>query len=117
MKCIQIVPKHSAILSAYPNRSIHANHMQMARFSGTKDAGYVSVSDQLWLWVDTLQKEADAQAKADSGLQIPAEEVRERRNRRFGTMQDVISGSQYCGSVKRWRRTSFPGQPDRWKGL
>jgi protein SERAC1 len=54
MKCIQIVPKHSVILSAHPNRSIHANHMQMTKFSSNKDAGYVSVSDQLWLWVDTL---------------------------------------------------------------
>jgi hypothetical protein len=51
--------------------------MQMTKFSSNKDAGYVSVSDQLWLWVDTLQKEADAQAKAGSGLQMPAEEVRE----------------------------------------
>jgi protein SERAC1 len=83
--------------------------MQMARFSGTKDAGYVSVSDQLWLWVDTLQKEADAQAKADSGLQIPAEEVRERRNRRFGTMQDVVSGSQYSGSVNTGGGPVFQG--------
>jgi hypothetical protein len=83
--------------------------MQMTRFSGSKDAGYVSVSDQLWLWVDTLQKEADAQAKAGSGLQMPAEEVRERRNRRFGTMQDVVSGSQYCGSVNAGGGPVFQG--------
>jgi protein SERAC1 len=108
-KCIQIVPKHSAILSAYPNRSIHANHMQMTKFSGTKDAGYVSVSDQLWLWVDTLQKEANAQAEAGSGLQMPAEEVRERRNRRFGTMQDVVSESQYSGSVNAGGGPVFQG--------
>jgi hypothetical protein len=73
--------------------------MQMTKFSGTKDAGYVSVSDQLWLWVDTLQKEADAQAKAGSGSQMPAEEVRGKRDRKFGTTQDVVSGSYYCGSV------------------
>jgi hypothetical protein len=60
--------------------------MQMTKFSGTKDAGYVSVRDQLGLWVDTLQKEADARTKAGSGLQLLAEEVRERRNKRFGTM-------------------------------
>jgi len=83
--------------------------MQMTKFSGTKDAGYVSVSDQLWLWVDTLQKEADAQAKVGSGLQMPAEEVRERRNRRFGTMQDVVSGSQYCGSVNAGGGPVFQG--------
>ena len=83
----------------------------MTRLSGIKDAGYIGVSDQLWLWVDTLQKEANAQAKAGSGLQMPAEEVQERRNRRFGTMQDVVSGSQYCGSVNAgggsWIMDSF----------
>ena len=82
--------------------------MQMTKFSSTKDSGYVSVSDQLWLWVDTLQKEADAQADAGSGSQMPAEEVRERRNRRFGTMQDV-SGSQYCGSVNTGGGPVFQG--------
>jgi protein SERAC1 len=81
----------------------------MTQFSGTKDAGYVSVSDQLWLWVDTLQKEADAQAKAGSESQIPAEEIRERRNRRFGTMQGVVSGSQYFGSVNAGGGPVFQG--------
>ena len=81
----------------------------MTRFSSVKDAGYVSVSDQLWLWVDTLQKEADAQAKAGSGLQMPAEEVREGCNRRFGTTQDVVSGSQYCGSVNAGGGPVFQG--------
>jgi protein SERAC1 len=83
--------------------------MQMTRFSSAKDAGYVSVSDQLWLWVDTLQKKADAQAKAGSGSQMLAEEVRERRNRRFGTMQDAVSGSQYCGSVSAGGGPVFQG--------
>jgi hypothetical protein len=83
--------------------------MQMTRLSGIKDAGYIGVSDQLWLWVDTLQKEANAQAKAGSGLQMPAEEVQEWRNRRFGTMQDVVSGSQYCGSVNAGGGPVFQG--------
>jgi hypothetical protein len=40
---------------------------------------------------------------------MPAEEVRERRNRRFGTMQDVVSGSQYCGSVNAGGGPVFQG--------
>ena len=36
--------------------------MQMSRFSSDKDPGYVAVSDQLWLWVETLQKEYEVQA-------------------------------------------------------
>ncbi|KAJ9656083.1 hypothetical protein H2201_008655 [Coniosporium apollinis] len=105
----KIVPDHSAILSAYPNRSIHANHMQMTKFSSAKDAGYVAVSDQLWLWVDALQKEAEAQAKAASASQVSPEEIRERRNRRFGTMQDVVSGSQHFGSVNSGGGPVFQG--------
>lgn len=34
----------------------------MSRFSSDKDPGYVAVSDQLWLWVETLQKEYEVQA-------------------------------------------------------
>jgi hypothetical protein len=81
----------------------------MTRFSSAKDAGYVSVSDQLWLWVDTLQQEADAQAKAGSELQVSAEEIREKRNGRFGTMQDVVGGTQYCGSVNSGGGPVFQG--------
>jgi protein SERAC1 len=83
--------------------------MQMTKFSGVKDAGYVSVSDQLWLWVDTLQKEADAQAKVGSGLQMSAEEVREKRYSRFGPMQDVVSGTHYFGSVNTGGGPVFQG--------
>lgn len=43
----KIMPDHSALLGAYPNRSIHGNHMQMVRFTGARDVGHVAVSDQL----------------------------------------------------------------------
>jgi protein SERAC1 len=51
----QIVPKHSAILAAYPNRGIHANHMDMTKFSSPQDAGYIAVSGQLWRWVKEIK--------------------------------------------------------------
>lgn len=38
--------------------------MQMSRFSSDKDPGHVAVSDQLWLWVETLQKEYEVQDPA-----------------------------------------------------
>ncbi|KAF2745974.1 hypothetical protein M011DRAFT_405378, partial [Sporormia fimetaria CBS 119925] len=47
-----IVPRQSAILTGYPNASIHQNHSNMTKFSGDRDAGYVRVRDQLWIWVD-----------------------------------------------------------------
>ncbi|KAI9736938.1 MAG: hypothetical protein M1835_003291 [Candelina submexicana] len=53
----EIVPKHSAILSAYGNCGIHANHMDMTKFSSANDAGYRAVSGQLWLWVNEIEEE------------------------------------------------------------
>lgn len=31
--------------------------MQIARFSGKMDQGYVAVSDQLWTWVDSIESQ------------------------------------------------------------
>lgn len=61
----QIVEDHSAILSGCSNRSIHADHMGMTKFGGNRDPGYVAVSEQLWLWVHTLE-DLEAQAQAAS---------------------------------------------------
>jgi protein SERAC1 len=54
---IKIVPKHSAILSAYRCQSIHANHMDMTRFSGANDPGYQAVSGELWLWANEIEEQ------------------------------------------------------------
>ena len=51
-----IVPRQSAILPEYPNASIHQNHSDMTKFSGTTDPGYVRVRGQLWLWVNAISK-------------------------------------------------------------
>ena len=56
----KIVPSHSAILSAYQNKSIHGNHMDMTKFTGRNDAGYDSVKGQIWIWVDELQTAPNA---------------------------------------------------------
>jgi protein SERAC1 len=53
---LQIVPRQSAILPDYPNASIHQNHSEMTKFTSEKDAGYVRVRDQLWLWVEEAKK-------------------------------------------------------------
>ncbi|CAI7655933.1 unnamed protein product [Penicillium pancosmium] len=69
----QIVPNYSAILNNYGNRSIHGNHMQMTRFSGKTDQGYVAVSDQLWAWVEAIESRS---------LPEPATPVPNRINQR-----------------------------------
>jgi len=50
-------------LSAYPNRGIHANHMDITRYSDPQDAGYRAVSDQLWLWVNDIETEIEEDEK------------------------------------------------------
>ncbi len=52
----EIVPKHSAILPAYNSIGIHANHMDMAKFTNAEDPGYLSVSSELLRWVRAVQK-------------------------------------------------------------
>lgn len=71
----------------------------MTKFSSAKDPGYIAVSDQVWLWVHTLQKAAEARAKAAAAAQESVEEIRKRRNERFASMQDFASGPQYSGAV------------------
>lgn len=56
----QIVPKQSAILTAYPNNGIHATHTGMTKFKTTRYAGYVRVHDQLWFWYDIVEESQDA---------------------------------------------------------
>lgn len=58
-KLLQIVPKQSAILTAYPNNGIHATHTGMTKFKTAKDAGYVRVHDQLWLWYNAVEESQD----------------------------------------------------------
>jgi hypothetical protein len=55
----KIVPEESAILEQYSNASIHANHMDMARFSSEADNGYLAVSGVLKGWIDALEKPVD----------------------------------------------------------
>ncbi|KAJ5752545.1 hypothetical protein N7520_009462 [Penicillium odoratum] len=61
----KIFEDHSAILSGCSNRSIHADHMGMTKFSGNRDPGYVAVSGQLWLWVKLLE-DMDSQAQTQT---------------------------------------------------
>jgi len=50
----EIVPKSSAILPAFPCQGIHANHMDMAKFSSRNDVGFRAVCDQLSVFLDDL---------------------------------------------------------------
>ena len=73
--------------------------MQMTKFGSSRDSGYVSVSSQLWLWADAIEK-AQAEARAQAGQQVTVEEVRETRNRRFGTIPDITQQQNNYGEVR-----------------
>lgn len=88
---MQIVPDHSAVLSAYPNRSIHGNHMQMTRFTGPRDPGFVAVSDKLWQWVDELETQSQT-------TPVPEPEPTFRSHRMIDSGGGaVFQGSQFAG--------------------
>ncbi|KAJ5903949.1 hypothetical protein N7504_006332 [Penicillium tannophilum] len=89
----KIVEDHSAILSGCSNRSIHADHMGMTKFGGNRDPGYVAVSEQLWLWVHTLE---DLEAKAQ------AASVRTQQQQQQRTI-DSGGGPIFLGSVTAGR--------------
>lgn len=47
----QVVPQHSAILPDYTSISIHADHMNMTKFSSAEDPGFVAVHSEIRRWV------------------------------------------------------------------
>ena len=67
--------------------------MDMTKFSGPHDTGYIRVRDQLWLWVEALRREAEVHMEAQNWLQLSRTELRENQNQRFVTLQDTISNT------------------------
>ncbi|OBT58021.1 hypothetical protein VE04_02531 [Pseudogymnoascus sp. 24MN13] len=75
-----IVPEYSATLSQYPNQSIAANHMDMTRFSGTKDEGYQKVLSRVQ---DTIEMMEPSEIPSDDLKSHPHDEKRKRCHRIF----------------------------------
>ncbi|KAJ5663921.1 hypothetical protein N7507_004652 [Penicillium longicatenatum] len=92
----KIVEDHSAILSGCSNRSIHADHMEMTKFGSNRDPGYVAVSQQLWLWIYTLE-ESKAQAQA-----APVSTTQLQPHQQQHTI-DSGGGPMFLGSVTAGR--------------
>jgi hypothetical protein len=61
----KIVPEESAILEQYSNASIHANHMDMAKFDNEADVGYLAVCGVLKDWIDNLVDGSDRKIGVD----------------------------------------------------
>lgn len=105
------MPSHSAILCGYQSRSIHADHMQMARFKNAQDPGYISVSDQLWFWVEQLRNSLEMVSKAEVELQPSAEEIRGRRNKKFHSLQGGVSEANFYAPVHSEGGQVLQGNP------
>ncbi|KAI9666477.1 MAG: hypothetical protein M1821_004413 [Bathelium mastoideum] len=69
----KIVPRHSAILPAYQNASLHGDHMSMTKFSDKNDSGYVRVCGVLWLWVSEMENKRHRNTEDDSQDGLRAE--------------------------------------------
>lgn len=62
----KIVPKHSAILLGSTPRSIRADHVNMTKFSGRQDDGYMSVFNVLRRWATPAPAENNATAAEET---------------------------------------------------
>lgn len=60
---LQVVPNTSALLHGHTAISIHANHMEMARFGGDDSPGYVKILGELRRWIDRWVSEKPENAQ------------------------------------------------------
>lgn len=72
--------------------------MGMTKFATAGDAGYQAVSSQLWNWIDDI--ESSQQGSATSEPKISLGEIRQKRERKFATMADVLEpAAVYGGNI------------------
>ncbi|KAL2859821.1 esterase/lipase family protein [Aspergillus lucknowensis] len=49
---VPVVPESSAVIRSDPNGPIHGTHREIVKFKDNKDAGYLSVKEQLGAWLE-----------------------------------------------------------------
>lgn len=57
--CLKIVPKCSAILDRYTSIGIHANHMDMTKFSSDQDPDYRNVLSELQRFIQPQEQQPE----------------------------------------------------------
>jgi hypothetical protein len=96
----KIVSEDSARLEQYPSLSIHANHMDMTKFSGNTDAGYISVRGILQDWIGKLKKEgATASNPTSSTSQEAAPQSISTANNTYNISMNSQGGPQFQGGT------------------
>lgn len=109
----KIVERESAILPAYDNCSINADHRTMTKFTGRADAGYGQVRGVLERWIKDYESNT-SRSNADQPVNAPkATDNATRVSSYHGPVFNgpisgryVIPGSQTTGSTVNF---NFPG--------
>ncbi|KAH7258710.1 hypothetical protein B0J15DRAFT_465964 [Fusarium solani] len=86
-----IVPMHSAILPAYNSIGIRQNHVTMTKVESENDAGFQSVSSELWMWVAMIRGGNTRDVPQASIQDLPEQSNRELWP--YGAISEVLFGS------------------------
>lgn len=87
--------------------------MDMTKFKSREDAGFVAVSDQLWLWTNEIEESATQSRPAVPSTDTDIADVRATRIRRFGTADDTSSErvSVFSSAIDSGGGSVFQGNP------
>ena len=96
---MQIVPKQSAILTAYPNNGIHATHTGMTKFKTAKDTGYVRVQNQLWHWYNTVEENQEAWKKKQVSGGKQQQQLQPVNATESNNGENLYGGSVFNGTI------------------
>ena len=99
IKRLQIVPKQSAILTAYPNNGIHATHKGMTRFKTAEDTGYVRVHNQLWLWYNTIEENQETWKEKQGAVNRQQQHLQPANVTESDNGGILYSGSVFIGPI------------------
>ena len=55
-----IVPQASAVLPQYGNAPIAANHIDMTKFVGSDEEGFILVAELINMWLDKTKESSDS---------------------------------------------------------
>jgi hypothetical protein len=95
----QVVPKHSAILSAYSSYAVHADHSGMTKFLDSEDPGYQSVSGELSIWARDVQRRLEANRSPIPNTKSPVMASEEPRSDSEGERAHVGRKQYFQGSM------------------
>ncbi|CAG8016353.1 unnamed protein product [Penicillium nalgiovense] len=117
-----VVPQDSAILPGYIPIGIHGNHMDMTKFAGSTDPGFLAVCGEMRRWIkneNSGSKYHASQPPANSAPAQPGSASQYGNNNRqynsLGDSQKTVGGSYYEVNGDQhlaYRRIPFPRNDD-----